>query len=673
MMSGPDRPTTEYVIICVDDEPEVLAALVRDVETVCAQAMRVESCANADQVLELVEEFHAPRTRVPLIIADHVMPGMSGVELLVALHQRRDYRAMRKTLLSARTTLEDVTCALNHGALHRSLSKPWTREELSGCIRELLTSYFIHHAPEDMGRFPGLVDAGQLPRAYRAAEQTRQELDSQVRTLKSGLFADMDMSDEEVEQAMVAAIDEALDHPPRRDYPAGTVLLSQDQVVESVAILVSGYVELAHRMEGREIVTLTHSIGRIIGLLSLTQRKRAFYTCRTVTEVTVIPLTMEQLNTALQANPWLSIHFMTALIRSMGNRAKRMTQLKAEVEILNSELRGERDQLADALDRLEQAQMRLVESERMATLGQMAAGIAHELNNPIAGIRRSVDFIAEDVISLVMSFPEGEEIKAVMQSAMSSTPISTRELRKYGTALDAVVGDAARTRRLVKVGIMTPEAYKERFAGLSAEDGERRLRAIERYHELGTALRNVGTCSDRISEIVQSLRSYVRTGSEPIGNVDIHEGLEDTLRLFGHELHDVHVKRSYGDLPRIECRVGELNQVWTNLVSNALQAMGGTGELRVETDVPDRDHVRVRTTDSGKGIAPDVVGKVFDLHFTTKDGRVTFGLGMGLAICRQIITRHGGTISVESKPGETCFSVVLPVRFPRSFEEEAKS
>lgn len=194
---------------------------------------------------------------------------------------------------------------------------------------------------------------------------------------------------------------------------------------------------------------------------------------------------------------------------------------------------------------------------------------------------------------------------------------------------------------------------------------------MERYHELGTALRNVHTCSNRVSDIVQSLRSYVRTGQDMIGNVDVHEGLEDTLLLFGHAMRDIHVKRSYGELPHIECRVGELNQVWTNLISNALHAMGDGGTLRIETDAPDPEHVRVRIIDSGKGIAPEVLDRIFDLHFTTKDGRVTFGLGMGLPICRQIISKNGGTMTVESKPGETCFTVVLPIHHPRILEGEA--
>ena len=121
------------------------------------------------------------------------------------------------------------------------------------------------------------------------------------------------------------------------------------------------------------------------------------------------------------------------------------------------------------------------------------------------------------------------------------------------------------------------------------------------------------------------------------------------------------VVRQYGDLPKIQCRPGELNQVWTNLVSNAVEAMDSKGTLTVQTDAPDPKLVRVRITDTGAGIPPANLPHIFDMNFTTKRGQAQFGLGMGLVICRQIVTRHGGTITVESRPGHTCFTVELPV------------
>jgi signal transduction histidine kinase len=253
---------------------------------------------------------------------------------------------------------------------------------------------------------------------------------------------------------------------------------------------------------------------------------------------------------------------------------------------------------------------------------------------------------------------------------MTGSPLSTRELRDLRSTLAEEVGDDALVRRLVNVGIRTPEALRKRFGSRPAAEYERRLKEIERYHTLGTSLRNISSCSDRISGLVQSLRSYARNDETNNVSVNIHDGIEDTLRLFGQELKEVQVKRAYGDLPSIECRPGELNQVWTNLISNALHAMDESGTLRIDTDVPSPGHVRARITDSGKGIEAEQLERVFDPHFTTKDGRIAFGLGMGLPICRQIVSQHGGVISVESEAGKTCFTVVLPVHQPCQPEGE---
>ena len=130
--------------------------------------------------------------------------------------------------------------------------------------------------------------------------------------------------------------------------------------------------------------------------------------------------------------------------------------------------------------------------------------------------------------------------------------------------------------------------------------------------------------------------------------------------LLNHELRDIEVVRAFESIPPVAGSPGELNQVWTNLLSNAIQAMDGAGRLVVETELLAGPRVKVAITDSGPGIADADLTRIFDLHFTTKGGRVEFGLGLGLTISRDIIERHQGTIEVESRPGVTSFRVVLP-------------
>ncbi len=670
MTSATDSRIYEYVAICVAHNDDTISALLRDTENICRPIVDVEGFTDAHQALERINAFRSPNLRVVMVITDQNLPDMSGLDLLLAVHENPENRAIRKVLLASKPTTDDLLRALNRGALHRTLPLPWTRNELCDCIHTLLTSFFIHHAPQDIHHVSQVLDTTQFPHAYITAKQQQQALDFQLKTSKRSFLATVDMSDEEVENAMGAAIDETLDYPPRCNYPAGTVLIQQDEPVEKISILVSGQVQLFRKIDNHEVVLHTHSAGRIIGLLTLAQRQRAFFTCRAVTDVSLLTLTFEQLDTALQASPWLSGYFVTTLIRSLSTRSKHTAQLMAEIENLNNKLQGERDELADALDKLKQVQTRLVESEKMATLGQLTAGIAHELNNPTAAVQRAVDFIAEDIVSLVTQLPDSGLIKSIIESAMTDAPMSTRELRKRGTELATVIGDDALTRRLVKIGITSPDAYRKKFNKLLGVKREKLLASLECYHELGTSLRTLSICSDRISGIVRSMKSYARSDQELVGNVDVHEGLEDTLRILNHQIRGIEIKRSYGELPLIECHVGEINQVWTNLISNALQAMGDTGTLRLITDQLDNEHVRVRIIDSGLGIAPDAIKRIFELHFTTKGGRVKFGLGMGLPICRRIVSRHGGDMMVESQPGETCFSVVLPVHHSRDPENE---
>jgi len=660
----------QYVVICVDDDPEVLASLVASVEGVCNGLLDVQACEGPDEVLRLLRAYGDQGVRVPLIITEHAMQVMLGADLLIAINELAAYRESRKVLLSGQVSIEEVGKTLSRFALDGVLPNPWTTEEVRYCVRELLTDYFIKESPDELDRFSSLLTVGRLSRALTSSEHDRRELDSTLKALQRSFLGDIEMSDEDVEEAMIRGVDEALGYPERQHLPAGSVILREGEQVQSISIVVSGEVQLSRRSGSTDIIFHSHTSGRVIGLLALARRGGAFFTCKAITDVEVIVLTVEELADALQKNAWLSVHFVTVLIRSLATRNRRVADLRVKVDTLASDVAAERDQLAEALDHLEKTQALLVESEKMATLGQLSAGVAHELNNPIAAIQRAVDFLAEDMMSLVAVLPEGEICKAAMHSALTRAPVSTRELRERERALAAAVGDKALAKKLVKIGVDSISEYQSQLGRLSARKRDRRLADMERYYELGTSLRNICSCSDHVADIVKGLRSYARTDQDPISNVDVHEGLEDTLRLLGHQLRDVEIKRHFGELPGIQCHISQLNQVWTNLISNALEAMGGKGTLRIETEAVGTDQVAIRIIDDGPGIPPDVLEKIFELHFTTKDGRVRFGLGMGLSICRQIVGRHEGTMSVESKPGETCFTVVLPVQYARSSQDE---
>ena len=477
-------------------------------------------------------------------------------------------------------------------------------------------------------------------------------------------IADRSLSDERVEEALIAEIDRVLGRPERRSFAPGERIVRADRELTEIIIIADGKVRLSRSEDGERKTFHIRTAGRIIGLIALTLGTSAFFDVVAETEVTAIPVSYADLNRALTSSPPLAGHFTTVLLRSFARRAVRAVEQHNEIDDLNSTLESERDRLRETLSELAATQTHLVESEKLATLGELAAGIGHELNNPVAAIVRAVDFLEEDVESLLEERHGEDGAAAYLHAGIDSRPLPTAEERRRRGEFEKSGLSSGIARRLVKVGVASPEEYRERFGGLDDSEAAAQLDDIERFYDLGLALRNIGSSAGRIADLVGSLRTYARSGQELSTNIDLNHGLEDTLVLLGHRSHGVAVERDYGELPPIEGSAGKLNQVWTNLIVNALQALDGSGSLTIRTDAPENGHVRVQVIDSGPGIAAEHLAKVFDLRFTTREGRVEFGLGLGLRICQDIVAQHDGTIDVESQPGRTCFTVILPTTQP---------
>lgn len=659
------------VLLCTDDPEEERELLRAEIDRASGPAIHVQAVSSPAGFRDAIARMEKESVPVPLVLMDESVEEASGGELLLELQANLRYRATRKVLLTDQSSVEDLTRLLNMGALHTRLTKPISYRDLKESVQRLLTDYFLEQAPEEVEHLFEHLDPRQLSQALVASERLRRDLASQLSVLKRSFLSVTELSDEQVEQEMIRELMDTLGDPQTETIPAGSVMFRENDPVEMIWIIIRGKVHLTRMAGEKEILMHMDSAGRVVGLLALAQRQRALYSCRTATEVTLIPVTLEQLDQALQSSPDLSVYFDTVLIRTLAKRVRRSAELQVEVENLNTALSRERDNLSETIALLKKTQTRLLESEKMATLGLLSAGIAHELNNPIAAILRSADYVAEDIEPLILAQPAGQQLLARLQAARAAKPLATREEREIRHKLTSELEDRLLARRLVSIGIYSKEEYQQHFKGLKQAAVKERLALMERVHQLGTGLRNIHSCADRVTSIVKSLRSYARPDEHAPAFEDLHEGLEDTLLLFGHALKNINIDRNYGELPRVECRAGQLNQVWTNLISNALQAMGGAGTLRLETEaLPSGNGVVVRIIDNGPGVPKEVQERIFGMHFTTKQGRVHFGLGMGLSICHRIVTRHGGKISLESKPGRTCFSVTLPVHYPKGGSEE---
>ncbi|HTV53861.1 MAG TPA: ATP-binding protein [Terriglobia bacterium] len=332
-------------------------------------------------------------------------------------------------------------------------------------------------------------------------------------------------------------------------------------------------------------------------------------------------------------------------------------------------------------DRIRETTRLQTEHEKLLALGKLSAGLAHELNNPASAARRAASGLLEaleavrDATLRLLQQPLTNmqreaiarfEVGAARRApATASNPleISDRESRLTEWLEARGVAEPWKIAPVLAESCLEPSELD----GLAAEIGNAVMGpALERVacilaiyglvHEIDNSTR-------RISELVSAVKEYSYMDRVASQEVDLRQGLENTLLIFGHRLKSgVTVARDYApDLPRIFAHGGELNQVWTNLIDNALDSMGEKGELRVRT-AREPDGILVEIGDNGPGIPAEIQQRIFEPFFTTKG--VGEGNGLGLDTVCRIVRNHHGTIQVESKPGDTRFQVRLPLTQP---------
>jgi signal transduction histidine kinase len=318
--------------------------------------------------------------------------------------------------------------------------------------------------------------------------------------------------------------------------------------------------------------------------------------------------------------------------------------------------------------------------ERLASLGTMAAGLAHELNNPAAAARRAASQMIEALDTVNDSYGRFVEARigyahAVELMALHEEAVEARASRTTFAALDAADAEDELLDCLEQMGVPEPWTLTEPLAGaclgsdwlkrVKAAAGDttpgvlRWIAATLTAHELAEELRE---STERMSGLVGAVKAYAYMDRGELVEVDLHEGLETTIVVLGHKLKKtaIEVVRDYDrELPKLTVRGSELNQVWTNLLDNAIDALGDSGTITITSRLDDAC-VEVDISDDGPGIAADDLDRVFDSFFTTKD--VGRGTGLGLATALRIVAdRHDGTLTVDSEPGRTTFRVRLPL------------
>ena len=633
-----------HMLVVGDDSRHIAAPVTRDLS-------HAFPCLCLDRV-DGVEDLAA--YEASLRPGDHVLMGLvtSEVSDIDALIDRAAaipvLERIQWVVVTDAAEHRDLTRCTESGALSSVLKAPWTVPLLAGQAYSTMVRY--------------LRGCGYSDRQIRALIA-----DPPPFAVQGPLLEGLDRGVERV-----------LGQRPRLIVPEGTQLVTQGEPVGAVYLVLDGQVSL-HRDSSRgEVLAHLATSGPLIGLVSLARAEDAFFTGETATEATVVRLTTEQLQIVISEDPSIGSTLTALAIRSLTRRLMRAEDLHLENAMLAEDLEAQKEALAATLEDLRATRAELVERARFAMLGELSAGIAHELNNPVTALVRAAKHLHEDV-DAALAAPATASSREAMSRALTAPPRSTSVERALMKELLPVVGDRTLARRLVRAGVQGADGAR----ALAQIPGG--IDAYEAGARLGGSLRSVLAAGDRVIELTQSLKGYARPDAEDLKPVDVREGIDDVLRLTAHRVRGIRIECDYEDVPLVLAHPAKLQQVWTNLIVNAAEAIedenadlvaaaesaGGVPELPARGEAEALIRITVRPTpegvvvtvcDNGPGIDPSIVDKIMEPHFTTKAGRVRFGLGMGMSIVRSIIADHGGTLVICSHPGSTTMRISLPTQ-----------
>ena len=426
----------------------------------------------------------------------------------------------------------------------------------------------------------------------------------------------------------------------------GDVLFSEGNPGVHFYVLLSGELQITHNMGGREVVVATHHAGAFTGEVPLLTETPFVASARSIADSSLLVMDIPQFHAMLTRCPSL----IKTVISTLSGRIQSMDTI-------------------------------VQQNDKLAGLGKLSAGLAHELNNPAAASRSSAQQLRKTMETLQSSaLALNQQLTSVQmeqlarlrdtvskQSAQQVGELDALEQSEREDELGAWLDEHDVTESwtlaptFVRVGLDVQQ-LDEFATSIEPASPANALTWLEATLTASELLDEIEHSTVRISELIQAMKEYAYMDQAQQQEVDIHTGLENTLKIMQHKLkHDIVVTREYDrSLPRIMVYGSELNQVWTNLIDNAVDALDGHGQIKIRT-WREGAFIQVEISDNGPGIPPAIQSRIFEPFFTTKG--VGKGTGLGLDIAHRIIVdNHHGDITITSTPGDTRFQVCLPIQ-----------
>lgn len=435
-------------------------------------------------------------------------------------------------------------------------------------------------------------------------------------------------------------LDWFLNHAQEMHLAAGETYIRAGDPADRMFVILEGQMQFRGEFGG-ETIMITIKPGEVTGMLPFSRMKQFGVTGRAVTEGKILKFPASLFPELVQKMPELT----KRLVALMSDRIREITRIEQQ-------------------------------RDRLVSLGKLSAGLAHELNNPASAATRatsqlrsilkkirdaSLELGRRDLTSTQKAEIEKLEALFTQSDVVPPNALAMSDLEEQIDSLLRSHGQndlwqlaAGLARRNIK-----PATLESLFANLDPDTARAALVRIAASVEVANLLHGIESSTARISDLVRAIKEYTYMDQSPVQNVDVVKSLETTLTILHHKLkHGVEVKRDYQPVLLVNSFGSELNQVWTNIIDNAIDAMHGKGELRVRTYREDCSAV-VEIGDNGPGIPAEVQPHIFEPFFTTKG--VGQGTGLGLDTVQRIVKKHRGNIQVTSKPGDTRFQVWLPL------------